>query len=173
MKLFAPYPRMIVGPLAFETIHRNLEGAIPSLPSTNRYIRASNCSVTEGILRCNELKIYLDQRKLPFVVSHSEDATRVVDRVQYDSTTNQIIGFVPPIKPKNELPIPFQFPATSANEILDHFSNENEISSYLIILMAQPNWKFTSILLDKFRHKKCVSSNCRFKPLEIYYIETE
>lgn len=138
MKSFASYLRMIVGPLAYETIHRNLEGAVPSLPSTNRYIRASNCSITEGILRCEELKIYLDKRKLPFVVSLSEDATRVVDRVQYDSTTNQIIGFVPPINPLNGLPIPSQFPATSANEILEHFSNENEISSNLIIIMAQP-----------------------------------
>lgn len=138
VKLFASYLRMIVGPLAYETIHRNLEAAIPSLPSTNRYIRASNCCIIEGILRSEELKIYLENRKLPFIVSLSEDATRVVDRVQYDSTTNQLIGFVPPINPLNGLPIPFQFPARSANQILEHFSNENEISSNLIIIMAQP-----------------------------------
>lgn len=158
VKLFASYLRMIVGPLAYETIHRNLEAAIPSLPSTNRYIRASNCCITEGILRCEELRLYLEKRNLPFVVSLSEDATRVVDRVQYDSTTNQLIGFVPPISPINGLPIPFQYPARSANEILEHFSIENETSSNLIIIMAQPIGNAPPFCLTSFGTKNAYTA---------------
>lgn len=159
VKLFASYLRMIVGPLAYETIHRNLEAAIPSLPSTNRYVRASNCQITEGILRIEELKIYLENRKLPFVVSLSEDATRVVDRVQYDSTSNQLIGFVPPISPFNGLPIPFQFPARSAHEILQHFSNGNDISSNLIIIMAQPIANAPPFCLTGFGTRNSYTAN--------------
>lgn len=48
IKLFAAYLRMLIGPLAYETLHRNLESALPALPSVNRYIRASNCTITEG-----------------------------------------------------------------------------------------------------------------------------
>lgn len=80
--LFASYLRMITGPLSYNTIQKNLEAALPSLPSTNRYIRKFNCHITECILRCAELKVYLEERNLQFVLSLSEDATRIVDRVQ-------------------------------------------------------------------------------------------
>lgn len=138
VKLFASYLRMITGPLAYETIYKNLPAAIPSLSSTNRYIRASNVHVQEGILRCDELRVHLESRQFPLVVSLSEDGTRVVDRVQYDSITNQLIGFVPDIDPVNGLPIPFQFPARDAEEIVSHFSNENTVASFLNVVMAQP-----------------------------------
>lgn len=138
IKLFSAYLRMIVGPLAFESIHRNLEAAIPSLPSTNRYIRKYKSHITEGILRYGELKLYLEKRKLPLVVSLSEDATRIVDKVQYDATTNQLIGFVPPLNKQNGLHIPFKFPARSADEILNHFKSGHPVSSFMIVIMAQP-----------------------------------
>lgn len=144
VKLFSAYLRMIVGPLAYETIHRNLEGAIPSLVSTNRYVNSFSCHIVEGILRCDELRVYLESRNLPFFVSLSEDATRVVDKVQYDSTTNQLIGFVPPINKANGMPIPFTFPARSADEIFDHFANENPVSTYVNVVMAQPLAKNTT-----------------------------
>lgn len=137
-KLFASYLRMITGPLAYSTIQTNLEAALPSLPSTNRYIRKFNCHVTESILRCDELKVYLEERNLPLVVSLSEDATRIVDRVQYCAVTNQLIGFVPPINSENGMPIPFMRAAKNAAEIVKHFSNEHSISSYVNIVMAQP-----------------------------------
>lgn len=137
VKMFASYLRMIVGPLAYETIHRNLEAAIPSLPSVNRYVRASKCHINEGILRSNELLIYLKERNLPLVVALAEDGTRVVDKTQYCSGTNQIVGFVPPIN-KNGMPVPFNYPARNVNEILHHFSNDHEVSSYINVIMAQP-----------------------------------
>lgn len=71
--------------------------SLPSLPSTNRYIQTTNCRINEGVLRANELYTYLTERNLPLVVCLSEDATKIVDRTQYDSATNQIIDFVPPI----------------------------------------------------------------------------
>lgn len=138
IQLYASYIRMIAGPLAYETLQRNLEAALPSLPSTNRYIREYNCHIVEGILRCEELRIYLSERKLPMTISLSEDATRVIDKVQYDPNTNQLIGFVLPINCDNGLPIPFQFPARNADEILSHFSNENAVSSFLNVVVAQP-----------------------------------
>lgn len=137
-KLFASYLRMIVGPIAYETLQKNLEGALPSLPSANRYIRASNCHMTEGIMRCEELCIYLKQRKQPLIVSLSEDGTRIVGKVQYDSTSNQLVGFVLPTHAKNGTPIPFVYPAKNATEIINHFSGENVVASFLNVMMAQP-----------------------------------
>lgn len=137
-KLFASYLRMIIGPMAYETLYRNLEGALPSLSSANRYIRASNCHMTEGILRCEELCVYLKQRKQPPIVSLSEDGTRIDGKIQYDSTSNQLVGFVLPTNTEIGMPIPFAFPAKNAMEIINHFLNENAVSSFLNVIMAQP-----------------------------------
>lgn len=49
---FSMLLRMISGPLAYQTLQSNLEGALPPLPSINRYIRASHFHITKGILRC-------------------------------------------------------------------------------------------------------------------------
>lgn len=137
-KKFATYLRMISGKLAYNTLQKNLKCALPSLPSINRYIYSSNCKIFEGIPRIDELFVYLTSRNLPLAVAISEDATRIVGRIQYDSITNQIIGFAVPINNKSGMPIPFAFPARNADEILSHFSNQNSPSLHLNVMMAQP-----------------------------------
>lgn len=108
IKKYASHLRLICGPLGYQTIQHNLQYSLPSLTSTNRYINAANSRVYEGVLRCEELAIYLKQRNLDPVVSLSVDATRVEGKPQYDSKTNQVIGFVLPLD-KNGLPIPYYF----------------------------------------------------------------
>lgn len=138
VKLFATYIRNIAGPLAYDTIQRNLKSALPSLSATNKYTQKSNCRVAEGILRANELLIYLKERNLPLVVSLAEDGTGITNRLQYDSTTNQIIGFVLPISPVNGMPVPYSYKARTAPEIVSHFNNESPIASLINVVMAQP-----------------------------------
>lgn len=137
-KKFATYLRMISGKLTYNTLQKNLKCALPSLPSINRYIYSSNCRIFEGIPRIDELFVYLTSRNLPLAVSLSEDATRIVGRIQYDSITNQLIGFSVPINNKSGMPIPFAFPARNADEILSHFSSQNSPSLHLNVMMAQP-----------------------------------
>lgn len=134
---FAIAIRLLSGQLAYETLQINLPCALPSLPSVNRYINKSNCRVIECVLRCNELLEYLKERGLEKVVHLSEDATRIVGRVQYDSYTNQIAGFVSPLNCVG-LPIPFAFPARNAREMVGHFEQKNEISSLVNVIMAKP-----------------------------------
>lgn len=137
IKQFATYIRMISGPLAYETFQKNLECALPTLQSINRYIRSTNCKIIEGVLRCDELRLYLEERNLPLVVSLSEDATRIEGRVQYDSKTNQLIGFVLPINQQTGMPVPNSFKARNAPEIFEHFAS-NEQSHFVNVIMAQP-----------------------------------
>lgn len=136
VKLYAAYLRILIGPFAYETLQRNLVYSLPSLPSTNRYIQSSGCNITEGILRCEELVVYLAERSLEPVVCISMDATRISGRVQYDSKTNQCLGFVPPLQ--KGIPVPFSFPARNAEEIVSHFTNNNSVASFLNVIMAQP-----------------------------------
>lgn len=134
IKYYATLLRMLSGPYAYGILQRNLKHCLPALPSTNRYIRSSGCHVTEGILRCEELAYYLSEHNLPLVVCMSEDGTRTYGRVQYDSRSNQLVGFVLPLNQQNGLPIPFMFPAINAEEILGSFS-ENQPAHFL---NAQP-----------------------------------
>lgn len=137
-KSFATYLRMLSGPLAYETMQKNIPTALPSLSSTNRYIRKMNSPIIEGILRCNELQLFLEQRQLPKIVSISEDATRIIGRVQYDRKTNQIVGFVQPLDRTNGMPVPFSFPARDVNEIMQYFDGSHMESKFLNVIMAQP-----------------------------------
>lgn len=138
IKFIATYLRLISGPLAYDTIQRNLECCLPALSSVNRYIRKSSCNIVEGVLRKHELLLYLTERNLPLHVILSEDETRIVGRVQYDAKTNQVVGFTLPLNQTTGLPIPFRYNARNAEEIMSHFSIENSISSYLTVVMAQP-----------------------------------
>lgn len=137
-KSFATYLRMVSGPLAYETIQKNLSTALPSLSSTNRYIRQMKSPIIEGVLRCNELQLFLEQRQLPKIVSISEDATRIIGRVQYDRKTNQLVGFVQPIDRTNGMPVPFSFPARDVEEIIQYFDGTHMESTFLNAIMAQP-----------------------------------
>lgn len=137
IKKFALYLRMIAGPLAYETLQRNLPCSLPSLSSTNRYIR-SGFQMKEGEGRFDELLEYLTSRNLPLMVSLSEDATKITGRVQYDSRTNQIIGFTLPLDEMTGVPIPGSFKARDIDEILKHFSANIPISNNVIVIMAQP-----------------------------------
>lgn len=138
IKRYASYLRMLCGPLAYDTIQQNLQCALPSLSSTNRYINSTNCHVIEGVLRSEELLIYLKERNLPLEVSISEDATRIINRTQYDATTNQLIGFTSPLNGMNGMPKLFSFPARSAREIYNHFVSDNSVSNFMNVIMAQP-----------------------------------
>lgn len=138
MKSYASYYRLIAGPLAYQTLQKNLPHVLPSLSSVNRYVHKTNCHVTEGVLRCEELCQYLEERGLEKIVALSEDATRITGRIQYDKFTNQIVGFAPPLNKENGLPVPFSFPARNAQEIIQHFNEKNTTSALVNVVMATP-----------------------------------
>lgn len=160
-KMYSSYLRMICGPFGYNILQRNLEGALPSLVSTNRYINASKFYVPEGILRIPELLKYLEERKLPLAVCLSEDATRIVGRLQYNKNTNQIVGFTLPIHNGTGMPIPFSYPAKSAQQIVNHFSFDNSISSFVNVIMAQPLGNYPPLCLSIF------GSDCKYSSKDV------
>lgn len=140
LRLFATYLYLLSGPLAYQTLRANLTNCIPSTNSVQSYIHkhVKNSHLEEGVLRCLELRNYLEMNNLQFIVSLSEDATRHINRVQYDSATNQLIGFCLPIN-NCGMPTSGVFLARSASEIEQHFLlNSDNISSFVNVVMAQP-----------------------------------
>lgn len=136
IKDFAAYFRMLGGRSAYQTIHRNLELALPSLSSIDRYVRQADDKLVEGELRCAALLEYLKRRKLPLIVSLSEDATRIDGRPQYDNKSNQILGFILSLD-QHGMPISNAFPARNAEEIKKHFSTQ-KTANFITVVMAQP-----------------------------------
>lgn len=96
LKSYASYLRFLAGPLAYETLQRNMQLALPSLITTNPFMVQSHHGIIEEELRCDELLSFLTERISPLCISLSKDATRVVNHVQYDAQTNQLIGFLLP-----------------------------------------------------------------------------
>jgi len=50
----------------------------------------------EGEYRFTQLKTFLTERDLPLCIWVSEDATRLSSKIEYDSISNKIVGFVLP-----------------------------------------------------------------------------
>lgn len=147
IKSFCTYVRLLAGPLAYSTLHRNLELAIPSVSTTNVFARNTGSVCCEGKLRVNELLMYLKERDLPLVVALSEDATRIDGRIQYDSRSNQLLGFVTPVNRATGMPITNSYQARNFTEISKHFSSGNIPAHYVNVLMAQPLGKYPPFCL--------------------------
>lgn len=145
--MFAVYFRMLSGRMAYETLQKNMPLALPSLSSTDYHIHKSNNRVIEGILRRDELLLYLNERNQPLIVSLSEDATRIDNRVQYDKSTNQLIGFVLPINKANGMPKPFSYKSRSSAEMIYHFSSGAPTAKFVNTIMAKPMGKFPPFCL--------------------------
>lgn len=75
-------------------LHQNMLDALPSLRTVQRMIHADYHPIAEGQLQFDELVIHLTKHNAPFVVAISEDATRIIARVEYDVETNRMVGFV-------------------------------------------------------------------------------
>lgn len=136
IKLFAAYVKMLGGTLLYETIYKNLPSCFPSPSSVNKYLKDYGPIIIEGTLRSQELLTYLNDKESPLVVWLSEDATKITPRIQYDPTTNQLVGFVLPLN-QNGMPILNSFQARHAKEIESHFQTQKEAST-IYVIMAQP-----------------------------------
>ncbi|GAB0086861.1 hypothetical protein DMENIID0001_010600 [Sergentomyia squamirostris] len=78
------------GPMVYEILSVNL--GLPSKQSIYSCLRNFSYKIVEGKIYADELKNYLEERNLPKVVWISEDATRIVRKVQYDHEDDQIVG---------------------------------------------------------------------------------
>jgi len=82
--------------LAYNFLHKNLPKLIPSLRTVQGMVHKDYSQIAEGEFGFDMLLEHIEFYKGPKVVAIGEDATRVVQRVQYDPMTNRIVGFVLP-----------------------------------------------------------------------------
>ena len=102
--------------MVYNFIHRNLPEAIPSLRTIQRFVSNDYKPLHEGVFRFEELLSHLSSYNACNVITIGEDATRLVSRVDYDSETDKLVGFVLPID-DNGLPLSDSFMAVSFRHI--------------------------------------------------------
>lgn len=143
VKQYAAYMRIIGGRLSYETFQANAVSSVPNIRSVDRYISKVKSITMEGVFRTEALLQYLNDHNVPKIVSLSEDATKITNRIQYDFPNNQLTGFVLPLVNESGMPRTGCYLARTAAEMESHFYDietgiENSTASYVNVVMAQP-----------------------------------
>lgn len=134
-KKFAVYLFYIGGRLLYETLQSNLKNSLPSISTLNRFVNAKNDALQEGEFDFKCLLKFLVDRGLPKMVWVSEDGTRVTGKIEYDSRSNNVIGFIFPLRAG--LPQQGTFATTSAEVIRNYFETGIK-SAYAYVIMLLP-----------------------------------
>ena len=121
--------------MAYSMIQKNMEHALPSLRTVQRAIHSEYHPLLEGQFQFDGLVNYLNKYNAPFVVAISEDATRVIARVEYDRENDRMVGFLL-LCNENGLHLPDSFLATSF-EAIEQCFRTCEVSKFanIIIIM--------------------------------------
>lgn len=135
VKKFATSLFLYAGSMAYSLVQQNMPTALPCLRTVQESIHAEYHPLSEGQFRFDELVGYLEKFDAPLVIAISEDATRVIGRVEYDSETNRLVGFVLPCN-SDGLPLADSFLAVSL-EIIEECFKSQEISKFAYVFMAQ------------------------------------
>ena len=109
------------GPLAYNFIQQNMPTALPHLHTVQRNVNKEYHIIKDGEFRFQERLQHLNKHKCAKIVSVGEDATWLISRVDYDSSNDQLVGFVLPVD-SSGLPKFDSFVASSFDAIEKHFS---------------------------------------------------
>lgn len=135
LKKFSVYIYYIGGKLLYETLQANLKGILPSISTLYRFTSTMSNKIAEGEVNFRELNTYFNKKTIPKYIWVSEDATRITGKIEYDTSSNKLMGFVLPLK--NGLPETNKYVAKSAKDIESFFQNGIR-SNYAYTIMAQP-----------------------------------
>lgn len=147
LKQFATYLYAIGGKFTYETLVANL--FLPSVSTVKKEIQSSNGPIIEGTLRVEALSAFLNKRKLPLKVWLSEDATKIVNKIEYDSTTDQIVGLVLPMD-SSGIPIPFSFTAENVSKMQHSLLNYPKANDVYTVMSRSLNVNAPAFCLSLF-----------------------
>jgi len=136
IKKFATALFLYAGPLAYEFLQQNVPQALPCVRTIQTTIHSEYKCINEGAFQFDELKEHIERYGAPAFVSISEDATRIVGRVEYDSATNRCVGFVLPLD-GNGLP-KVNFCTAESFSAMEEMFQKCPIAKYAYVYMAQP-----------------------------------
>jgi hypothetical protein len=100
-----------------QVLYSNLP--LPSISTVQQNMKNNDNKIVEGQLRMSELKDFLVSNNLHLKVWISEDGTRILEKVEYDPQTNQLVGLVLPLE-KDGMP-----------KVLSHEAEQRKIQNWL------------------------------------------
>lgn len=133
-RYFSTFVYLLCGRACYDTLCANLP--IPQANTVQAYINQNKPRIIEGQLRCEELNAYLDGLKLDKYVWISEDASGIINKIEFDPNTNQMVGLVLPMTRNTGMPIAYTYLARSSEEIEKNMKKKMSSSAYIV--MAQP-----------------------------------
>ncbi len=136
IKKFAVALYILCGSMAYDFIYYNLPQALPSLRTVQSTVQSKYKHIHEGSFRFNDLADYLTAHNLPRLVTISEDATRIMKRIEYNPATNSCVGFTLVTNSKGFFETNM-FEASSFERIEAMFKTHT-IANYAYMVMAQP-----------------------------------
>lgn len=101
-----------------------------------RFVNERKNRIIEGELRIKELLEHLNKFNCSKNIWLAEDASGIIQKIEYDVHTNQLIGLLLPVNSKTGQPIPFSFMANTANNIEMYV--KSLLSTLVYIVTAQP-----------------------------------
>lgn len=113
MKEVGLYLFILAGPLAYETLQKNLP--LPSIATVKRLLGAEN-KMREGELQVDAIKKQIDKLGLPPFIWAAEDDTRMQTRLRYNIEDDTIVGLELPLD-NNGVPIASFFKFTSISAV--------------------------------------------------------
>ncbi|CAF3295155.1 unnamed protein product [Rotaria socialis] len=122
------------GKLTYEFIGLNLPGSLSSVTMLNTLISKSNAKISEAEFRFDQLQKHFDDHNLQYAFG-SEDATSIIKKIKYDSTTNTFNGFPTPLD--RGVPIK-EYYRTDSFDKLKLWFDSNDKASLLNVHMIQP-----------------------------------
>lgn len=122
--------------MAYEILCANLQASLPSITTTKTMLDKETQDFKVGVIRTRNLKAWLTNREYSFRVCISEDQTKIVESIQYNSRDNNLDGLSIPLG-CNGLPMENPFPAKDALDIKASIEKGN-IAAYVNVLMVQP-----------------------------------
>ncbi|CAM4866515.1 unnamed protein product [Rotaria socialis] len=134
IKNFALSLYILGGKSTYEFIRLNLPGSFPSVTILNRLISNANAKISEAEFRFSQLQKHFDDHNLQYAFG-SEDATSIIKKIKYDSTTNTFNGFPTPLD--RGVPIKEYYRADSFDKLKSWFDSDDK-SSLLNVHMIQP-----------------------------------
>jgi hypothetical protein len=135
LKKFAAFIYLRGGRRNYSTPCANLP--LPKKPTICKFIQQSGPRVKEGLVRVQELEVFLQTRQLPKFIWLSEDGTRITPRVQYDQTHGEIVGLSIPTA-ENGLPVVSYFKVESVRQ-MKGFMEKFQTPINLYVIMATPS----------------------------------
>jgi hypothetical protein len=132
LKQICVYLFLTGGLKSYEVLQSNLP--IPHARTINRYIETQPCAL-EGVLQVKELNQFLVENGYPKKIWISEDATKIVEKIVYDKTTNNLCGMNLPID-SNGMPVMNLYSINSALDIKIFMTHEKATMVYVV--MAKP-----------------------------------